>query len=252
MELLTSKLRVLTSSPLLKPTVLVYQADGDYSYLLKYLAGKEVTIVEAKGPNVKAQVAALNYDIAILDFLDNNPGDFKLLTILRHLSSETPAIMLTGSDDTNHEYEALKLGAFYCSRPYNPGCIYQLIINLAKTLRGAAVVSVGTDDSETVFNGVRLDMESANLVYNGDITHLSGPEAQIIKYLFKYQEQLVPTKKIKEYIWGSASPEVTKSFNVANYHLRKKAAYLPITLETRHAVVEPGGGSVPCLIIKRK
>jgi two-component system phosphate regulon response regulator OmpR len=163
--------------------LLVVDDDDRIRSLLKeYLAraGFRVTTA-ADAPGARRQLAALDFDLLILDVMMPGEDGFSLMRWLRAggPSRATPVLMLTARDATSDRIEGLSLGADdYLPKPFEP---QELLLRIEAILRRASGPAAGA--RRLSLGGCSFDMARGELLRGEDPVRLTEAEARLLKRL---------------------------------------------------------------------
>lgn len=140
-----------------------------------------------------------NPDLILLDI--NLPSDdgFKLCTEIRSFS-KVPIIFITSRNTNIDELMAITLGGDdYITKPYNTQI---LLARINALIKRAYPNDSNLDIIE--YNGLKLNILSSTIEYNGNSEELTKNEMKILYYLLINKEKIVSRVEIMEYLWDSS------------------------------------------------
>lgn len=140
-----------------------------------------------------------NPDLILLDInLPNNDG-FKICTEIRSFS-KVPIIFITSRNTNIDELMAITLGGDdFITKPYNT----QILLARINTLIKRAYPNDSNLDV-IQYNGLKLNILSSTIEYNGKSEELTKNELKILYYLLINKEKIVSRAQIMEYLWDSS------------------------------------------------
>lgn len=140
-----------------------------------------------------------NPDLILLDI--NLPSDdgFKICTEIRSFS-KVPIIFITSRNTNIDELMAITLGGDdYITKPYNTQI---LLARISALIKRAYPNDSNLDIIE--YNGLKLNILSSTIEYNGNSEELTKNEMKILYYLLINKEKIVSRVEIMEYLWDSS------------------------------------------------
>lgn len=196
MELVVTKSRVYDYDPLAPVTILLFQRIPD-NILRKTLEANGYKVIVPDMPLVSESVAALNYDLAILDFF-REPGDLTLLNILRHANTDKPCIMLTDYAQYDYQIAAFEAGCDnYIVKPIHAPVFILYIEALLERCKSFTKVA---EVKYNNINGVELYVDESCLIHEIDndqlIIPLAPTELTIMRLLYEYYDRGLLPKKV--------------------------------------------------------
>lgn len=149
--------------------------------------------------NIPKLVNENNPHLILLDI--NLPYDdgFKICTEIRSFSS-IPIIFVTSRNTNIDEFMSITLGGDdFITKPYNTQI---LLARINVLLKRAYPNEKSMDIIE--YNGVRLNILSSKIEYDGKDVELTKNELKILHYLLINRGKIVSRVDIMEYLWDSA------------------------------------------------
>lgn len=140
-----------------------------------------------------------NPDLILLDI--NLPKDdgFKICTEIRSFS-QVPIIFITSRNTNIDELMGITLGGDdFITKPYNTQI---LLARINSILKRAYPNDTNMDVVE--YNGVKLNILSSTIEYNGKFAELTKNELKILYYLLINKGKIVSRVDIMEYLWDSS------------------------------------------------
>ena len=168
-----------------------------------------------------------NYDAVILDIMIPKIDGIEVLKTIRKEGNKIPVIMLTAKSEIDDRVVGLDSGADdYLTKPF---ASKELLARLrALTRRGEQrnenVVKVGN---------ISLNRSSFELFSDSGSFRLANKEYQMIEMLMVNQNQLIPTEKFMERIWGYDSEAEINVVWVHISFLRKKLQQLNANIQIK-------------------
>ena len=168
-----------------------------------------------------------NYDAVILDIMIPKIDGIEVLKTIRKEGNKIPVIMLTAKSEIDDRVVGLDSGADdYLTKPF---ASKELLARLrALTRRGEQL----TDNIVKVGN-ISLNRSSFELFSDSGSFRLANKEYQMIEMLMVNQNQLIPTEKFMERIWGYDSEAEINVVWVHISFLRKKLQQLNANIQIK-------------------
>ena len=168
-----------------------------------------------------------NYDAVILDIMIPKIDGIEVLKTMRKEGNKIPVIMLTAKSEIDDRVVGLDSGADdYLTKPF---ASKELLARLrALTRRGEQL----TENIVKVGN-ISLNRSSFELFSDSGSFRLANKEYQMIEMLMVNQNQLIPTEKFMERIWGYDSEAEINVVWVHISFLRKKLQQLNANIQIK-------------------
>ena len=168
-----------------------------------------------------------NYDAVILDIMIPKIDGIEVLKTIRKEGNKIPVIMLTAKSEIDDKVVGLDSGADdYLTKPF---ASKELLARLrALTRRGEQL----TENIVKVGN-ISLNRSSFELFSDSGSFRLANKEYQMIEMLMVNQNQLIPTEKFMERIWGYDSEAEINVVWVHISFLRKKLQQLNANIQIK-------------------
>lgn len=161
-----------------------------------------------------------NYDGLILDVMMPKMDGFTVLKKLRAAGNQIPVIILTARSEIDDKVEGLDLGANdYLTKPFEPK-------ELLARIRAMTRVTMDSGDSTLRCGNISLDRSSFELSSPGGSYKLANKEYQVMELLMANPQNIIPTERIFEKIWGYDSEAEIGIVWVYISYLRKKLTAL--------------------------
>jgi len=159
------------------------------------------------------------YHLCIFDVMMPKKDGFTLARDIRQINSDVPILFLTAKSMTEDKIEGFNAGGDdYLTKPFS---VEELNLRIKSLLKR---VNIRTEiPEEKVFNVSKFifDTENLTLTLNGTSQSLTKKEAQILKILYKFKNQVLPREVILNTVWGQDDYFVGRSLDVFITKLRK-------------------------------
>ncbi|MCF8268361.1 MAG: response regulator transcription factor [Crocinitomicaceae bacterium] len=159
------------------------------------------------------------YHLCIFDVMMPKKDGFTLAKDIRKINSDIPILFLTAKSMTEDKIEGFNAGGDdYLTKPFS---VEELNLRIKSLLKR---VNIRTEiPEEKVFNvsNFVFDTENLTLTLDGKVQSLTKKEAQILKLLFKFKNQVLPREVILNTVWGQDDYFVGRSLDVFITKLRK-------------------------------
>jgi DNA-binding response OmpR family regulator len=161
-------------------------------------------------------IAAIEWDLAIIDWMVPGLSGIELCRKIRQSGHSLPILMLTAKDDVLDRVEGLDAGADdYLVKPFSK-------LELLARVRALHRRSQANTVNNLAETGINLDPNTRCLMYRDRDLQihsiaLTNKEYQILEYLLKNANKIVPTERIHNYIWDLSADTFS---NVVASHIR--------------------------------
>lgn len=160
-----------------------------------------------------------SYHLCIFDVMMPKKDGFTLARDIRQINSDVPILFLTAKSMTEDKIEGFNAGGDdYLTKPFS---VEELNLRIKSLLKR---VNIRTEiPEEKVFNLSQFifDTENLTLSLGGNVQSLTKKEAQILKILYKFKNQVLPREVILNTVWGQDDYFVGRSLDVFITKLRK-------------------------------
>ena len=174
------------------------------------------------------------FDMCILDVMLPILDGFSLAKDIRKINAAIPILFLTAKSMTEDKIAGFEAGGDdYLTKPFS---IQEFQLRVKALLRR---VQVAQTEEEKVYNlGLySYDKENQILSISGKDKTLTKKEAQILRFLYKYKNQVISREIILKGVWGQDDYFVGRSLDVFITKLRKYFAEDPrIVISNLHGV----------------
>jgi len=144
---------------------------------------------------------------------------FTLAKDVRKINTAIPILFLTAKSSDEDKIEGFKSGGDdYLTKPFN---IEELQLRLAAMLRRVNIKVTEEDQSTYYLGDYVFDTLNFNLKHANFEKHLTKKEAQILKILCKFKNQVVARDIVLTGVWGQDDYFVGRSLDVFITKLRK-------------------------------
>lgn len=156
------------------------------------------------------------YDLIVLDVMLPNVDGFEILKKIREVGS-CPVIMLSAKDGISNKVKGLKLGADdYMTKPFYRD---EFIARVDALLRR---YNNNFDSHKLVFKDLEFDLSQKIVSFQGKPVALTGKTYDILEYLVRNKEIIIPKEQLFNRIWGFDSATVWSVVEVYVSNLRKE------------------------------
>jgi len=155
------------------------------------------------------------YDLIILDIMLPNVDGFTILEHIRKFG-KCPVIMLTAKDSISSKVKGLKMGADdYMTKPFYRD---ELIARVEALLRRSNDNFTG---NQLVFKDLVIDINQKKVTINGQMIDCIGKTYDILEYLVRNKDIIIPKQQLFNRIWGIESSTIWSVVEVYVSNLRK-------------------------------
>ncbi len=201
--------------------------------LATYLARFGLVLDSALRPGQGlALLRATAYDAAILDVMLPEMDGFALCREIRR-ESDIPVIMLTARGDVMDRVVGLELGADdYLPKPFEPR---ELVARLQTILRRQRAAPVPAQGQRRVFQGLVVDLETREVLRQGERVELTGTEFELLALLAAEPGKVFGRDDILNRLRGHEAELYTRAVDIVVSRLRKKLEPLDCIKTLRNA-----------------
>jgi len=155
-----------------------------------------------------------------------------LLSQLPSQSSKSAMIVLSDTDDSNIEIQALEQGADdYLRIPFN---VEVLMARIQKALQHK-----GFDNRPVHIAGLEINLEENVVSYQGRTIELTGKPLEVFVYFARYPEQIITKEQLLHAIWIEPELVTPNVIDVAVNQIRQKIDK-PFGIQTIETVARRG------------
>lgn len=185
----------------------------------KMLENVDINIYTTQYGDEAIDLAKLyDYDLIILDLSLPDMHGNEVLRQLRVAQVKTPALILSGADDTKSKIKGFGLGADdYMTKPFDSE---ELIARVNAIIRR----SKGHSQSVIKTGQVVVNLDSKTVEVNGKSIHLTGKEYQMLELLSLRKGTTLTKEMFLNHLYGGMDEPALKIIDVFVCKLRKKLA----------------------------
>jgi DNA-binding response OmpR family regulator len=160
-----------------------------------------------------------NYHLCIFDVMMPRKDGFTLAKEIRATHPDTPILFLTAKSMAEDKVEGFKVGGDdYLTKPFNTE---ELNLRIKALLRRIQIKPDDEENKVIPIGNYIFDTENYILSTKNYSKTLTKKEAQIIKILVKYTNQVTPRDIILNAVWGQDDYFVGRSLDVFITKIRK-------------------------------
>lgn len=179
------------------------------------------------GEDALAYLETENYDAVILDIMMPKVDGITVLKKTRSAGNDVPIIMLTAKSELDDKVLGLDHGANdYLTKPFETK-------ELLARLRAMTRKNTGTYTSIIEVGNISLNRANFELKSKKASLRLANKEFQMLEMLMLNANQVIPTEKFMEKIWGYDSESELSVVWVYISYLRKKLLALGANVEIK-------------------
>jgi DNA-binding response OmpR family regulator len=159
------------------------------------------------------------YHMCICDVMMPKKDGFTLVKDIRQQNSEIPILLLTAKSMTEDKVAGFNAGADdYLTKPFS---VEELQLRVRALLKRVNLKLDKTEEKLISLGCLSFDVENYILSSANETKHLTKKEAQILKILYKFKNQVIPREVILNAVWGQDDYFVGRSLDVFITKLRK-------------------------------
>lgn len=162
------------------------------------------------------------FNICILDVMMPKKDGFTLAEDIRKFNADIPIIFLTAKTMMEDKAKGFAVGGDdYLTKPFS---FEELHLRIKALLKRVNIVIGEVDEKFIKLGDYTFDVENYKLVYPKYEKTLTKKEAQILRMLCKFKNQVAPREVILNAVWGQDDYFVGRSLDVFITKLRKYLA----------------------------
>ena len=173
-----------------------------------------------------------SYDVVLLD-RDINGIDvgMSLIKKIKEKNSQTGVIVISAYDTIADKINGLNLGADdYLDKPFDNDELLARVFALARRNQASTEVDV---------DGLKCDLSTKHLQYDGEAVVLTRKESDLFFYLLKKKGSIVSKEELLDALYLNPQNISSNTIDVTIGHIRKKLPVKVIkTIKTRGYIIE--------------
>lgn len=159
------------------------------------------------------------FHLCIFDVMMPKKDGFSLARDIRKINTEIPILFLTAKSMTEDKVEGFKAGGDdYLTKPFSSE---ELHLRVAALLKRVNIVVEKKEEDCISLGDYVFDTINFTLTHPNFVKTLTKKEAQILKILCKFKNQVVPRDVVLNAVWGQDDYFVGRSLDVFITKLRK-------------------------------
>ncbi len=159
------------------------------------------------------------FHMCIFDVMMPKKDGFTLASDIRKINSDIPILFLTAKSNDEDKVQGFKSGGDdYLTKPFN---VEELQLRVAALLRRVNITLEAKDESSYQIGEYTFDTVNFHLQHENFEKSLTKKEAQILKILCKFMNQVVARDIVLTGVWGQDDYFVGRSLDVFITKLRK-------------------------------
>lgn len=160
------------------------------------------------------------FDICVLDVMLPNVDGFTIAKEIKKINNNIPLIFLTAKSMKEDILEGFKIGADdYITKPFDTDVLLCKIQAILK--RNDNNKRIQNEQKEFVIGKYLFNYDIRTLFYGKEEQKLSPKEAELLKMLCFYKDEVMPRNEALTKIWGDDNYFTTRSMDVFITKLRK-------------------------------
>lgn len=160
-----------------------------------------------------------NYHLCILDVMLPKKDGFELAKSIRKIDDDVPILFLSARSMTEDKVKGFDAGGDdYLTKPFSAE---ELGVRVRALLKRVNIVEKTEEVNEIKLGKFTFDVANYLLIFEGQDRKLTKKEAQILKLLCKFKNQVLPREIVLNGVWGQDDYFVGRSLDVFITKLRK-------------------------------
>lgn len=159
------------------------------------------------------------FHLCIFDVMMPKKDGFTLASDIRKLNNDIPILFLTAKSMTEDKVQGFKAGGDdYLTKPFS---VAELQVRLTALLKRVNILTEVPEEIVLPIGSYHFDTENFTLKHTNFEKTLTKKEAQILKILYKFRNQVVERDVVLNAVWGQDDYFVGRSLDVFITKLRK-------------------------------
>lgn len=159
------------------------------------------------------------YHLCIFDVMMPKKDGFTLARDIRNINNEIPILFLTAKSMTEDKVEGFNAGGDdYLTKPFSAE---ELLLRIKSLLKRVNIRTETPEEKIIQIGNFSFDTENLTLTIQSEVKSLTKKEAQILKLLYKFKNQVMPREVILNTVWGQDDYFMGRSLDVFITKLRK-------------------------------
>lgn len=159
------------------------------------------------------------FHLCIFDVMMPKKDGFTLAKDIRKLDTEIPILFLTAKSMTEDKVLGFKSGGDdYLTKPFS---VEELQVRITSLLKRVHIQTEAEEEKILSIGAYSFDLENFTLTHPHFQKTLTKKEAQILKILYKFKNQVVERDVVLNAVWGQDDYFVGRSLDVFITKLRK-------------------------------
>jgi DNA-binding response OmpR family regulator len=159
------------------------------------------------------------YHLCICDVMLPKKDGFTLARDIRQQNAEIPILFLSAKSMTEDKVAGFNAGGDdYLTKPFS---VEELQLRVKALLKRVNLKIDQPDEKIITLGFYTFDVENYTLKSESELKCLTKKEAQILKILYKFKNQVIPREVILNAVWGQDDYFVGRSLDVFITKLRK-------------------------------
>ena len=160
-----------------------------------------------------------DFHLCILDVMMPKKDGFSLAQDIRKIDANIPILFLTAKSNDEDKVEGFKSGGDdYLTKPFN---VEELQLRVRALLRRVNISTKTEDENKIMIGEYTFDTDNFTLKHPNFEKSLTKKEAEILKILCKFKNQVVARDIVLTGVWGQDDYFVGRSLDVFITKLRK-------------------------------
>lgn len=177
--------------------------------------------METDGDKVVPLFRETEPDICVLDIMLPNKNGFDIAEEIRKLNDDVPVIFLTAKTQTEDVVKGFKLGGNdYIRKPFS---MEELIVRIENLLRVKKDHIIAPSVDVLTIGSYDFYLNKQVLVFKESEKKLSYRESELLKFLYRYKNEVIERKDLLNHIWGNDSFFNSRNLDV---YITKLRSYL--------------------------
>ena len=204
--------------------ILLVEDDHNFGSVLKsYLELNDFDVVWIDNGNLAISAfMEQQFDLCVLDVMLPNMDGFSIAVNIKQLKTNVPFIFLTAKTLKEDILKGYKTGADdYLTKPFDSEVLIHKIKAIIKRNRAQTEFESESQHNVYTIGKFNFDYKLRTIRFEDDFIKLSPKEAELLKMLCSFRNEVMPRKLALETLWGEESYFTTRSMDVFMTKLRK-------------------------------
>jgi DNA-binding response OmpR family regulator len=178
--------------------ILIIEDEKELVAAIKNFLEPEGFLCETASSYFEAEdsLSAFNYDIIILDLTLPGGDGLDLIKLIKDKNRHAGLLIISAKNSLDDKIKGLDMGADdYLTKPFHLAELNSRVKSIARRRHFDGA-------NELIFNEIKINTDSNEVLINGTILDLTKKEYEILLYFIVNRNKVITRESIAEHVWG--------------------------------------------------